>query len=359
MKKVILFAAVIALVFTGCSKDENVGSNNDNNAIGFRVVGKKGQTYATSTEPMNFNNFFVWGVWDKDGTGTTLDGTFLQKQFVEKNAGVWSYSPTKYWPTAGTIEFYAYSPVSSVNAEYDGSTVAAPVINYTNPATFKLQEDFVVATATGDKTSGTNVALTFDHVLSQVEFQARGLHADLIYQIQKIEILEVNTVGTYDLVAGEWDASAFATPASYEALPETSPSSVLYDATAAAPFVYTIVTGDANYTSLHLMSGSWAAPAGTTIVIDPALLETGKSYIALTFSVKDKSGYEYNTNSDNGTVYIPFDPQVGGASADNTTKNTRFIYQIDLGTDLDELTFTATLEAIDEEVQDPIDNLPL
>ena len=356
MKKVILFTAVIALVLTGCSQDENVGGNNDNNAIGFRVVGKKGQTYATSTEPANFNNFFVWGVWDN---AATLDGTFLQKQFVEKNAGGWSYSPTKYWPAVGTVEFYAYSPVSSVNAEYDGSTVAAPVINYTNPLGFKYQEDFVVATATGDKTVNTNVALVFDHVLSQIEFQARGLHADLIYQIQKIEITNVFTEGVYDLTVGEWDDAEFATLGDYVALPEVSPSSVLYDATAAAPFVYTIVTGDANYTSLHLMSGSWTAPAGTAIVIDPSLLEVGASYIALTFSVKDKSGYEYNTNSDSGTVYIPFDPQVGGASADNTTKNARFIYQIDLGTDLDELTFTATLAPITEEVQDLIDNLPL
>ena len=335
MKKVILFAAVVAAMMTGCAKDDNAPAANDANAINFRVIGNKGK--ATSTETADFNNFKVWGVWDEDGTGTTLNAGFMENQYVEKDGAAWDYSPAKYWPTLGDVSFYAYSPSSTLNATYAPAT---QILGYVNPTEFKLQEDLLVASALDQVKAATPVTLPFSHALTQFVFRVKGAVDGLIYKVEQIDFLNINSEADFDYAAAEW--GNFATLEDYPALDELSPVAVAYTASTDA-LDWTQVTSDAGYNALMLIPGSWVSPAAG-IVRDPALLVPGESYIAFKFSVKDNAGFEYNTNSDNGTVYIP----IILPTVDETTLDTRVVYEIELGDDLEAIEFTATLEGIDE-----------
>ena len=342
MKKVILFAAVIAAVMTGCAKDDNGATNNDANAINFRVTGSKGEARATSTVTgLNFNNFLVWSFNQNPAATFT---PVMTRQYVETtNFTTWTYAPLKYWPAVGTVDFYAYSPAASVNASFSGGG-AAPVISYELPA-FKLNEDLLAASEKGATKAGGSVDLEFDHILSQFVFQVRGGTAGLTYAVEKIEFVSVATKGVFNFTT--W--SGLNAPADVVAL-DAAPVTVAFHATA-----FTSVTSDAANTSIFLIPGSWSQPASAAVVkTAKATLEAGKSYIALTYSVKDADGVELNTGCVGKTVYIPMTTMVAAKEL-----NTRYVYQIVLADPLSAdpitpITFTAEVETLVNEGVGPV-----
>ena len=54
--------------------------------------------------------------------GQSFDPNFMNNQLVKFNGSAWTYSPVKYWPTNGTLEFYGYFPYNeSDEIRTDGS----------------------------------------------------------------------------------------------------------------------------------------------------------------------------------------------------------------------------------------------
>ena len=328
MKKVILFAAVVAAMMTGCAKDDNAPANNDANAINFRITGSKGEARATSTvNGLNFNNFLVWSFNNNSGYTAVMT-----RQYVETTDFTnWTYAPTKYWPAVGTVDFYAYSPAASVNAAFAGGG-AAPVINYELPI-FKLNEDLLAASEVGATSAGGTVDLAFNHILSQFLFQVRGTVAGLTYTVEKIEFVNVDTEGSFNFTT--WTLGG--TLATVTAL-DGAPVAVAEAAT------FTNVTSDAANTSIFLIPGSWTEPADDATIIKTAKasLGTTESFIAFTYSIKDADGVELNTGcADLKTVYIPMKGMQAGEEL-----NRRYTYQIELGSALVPIEFTATATAI-------------
>ena len=355
MKKIVLFAAMIALVFTGCSKDETVGSNNDSNAIGFNVLGSKDEVIsrATGTLAANFNNFLVWANWN-DGTAYT---SYIDRQYVEKVSAAWSYSPIKYWPSTGTVDFYAYSPAASINATFTNSLVtpaaaASATIGYKVPANFKLQEDLLAAKVVGLDKDDVTATLAFNHILSQFVFNARGSKAGLTYVVEKIEFINILPEGTYNFFSSAWTASGTATD--FIALGETVTASANTNPTAVnvaySATDWTSVTSDEANTALFLIPGSWTNATG-------AILRTAKpatgGYIAFKYSIKDGAGFELNTNCVvERTVYIPI--LAADVPATNNIINTRYVYNIELGDGLTPISFSASSVNIANSASSPI-----
>lgn len=217
MKKILLFAAVAAAALASCSKadnDQNVAA--EGQAIEFRsVVDKTRASQVTTTD--EFRSFFVQA--DIDGANTFA---FLKSAAYKETAG-WVYSPKKYWPTnTDKVSFFAYAPVKDANMKIDLARAAGVVtFGYTVPhdqSVVNTAVDLLVAHKTAlDKTTPT-VSFDFTHALSAATFSSVNQNAatsELTYVINKIEITNLNTVGTYTYDPAAWSAQG--TPQTYVA----------------------------------------------------------------------------------------------------------------------------------------------
>lgn len=205
MKKLIFAVAIVAVSLTACSNDKTISkAATQGKAMEFRTVTEKSRTAVT--DEANMTSFTVNGWWDYDNSNTYGDdtkGTYLFDAFdiTRNETGVtdWDYNPKRYWPATGTVDFFAYSPASSINVTKGllgySSTDARISYKVPSPAENNPQEDFLVATKF-DMTTGA-VVLNFQHALSRVRFQAAKNIEDIEYQIEGVSL--VNLSSTADL----------------------------------------------------------------------------------------------------------------------------------------------------------------
>lgn len=190
---IVLLLAMI-LLLGGCSKDTEITGD----AIVFTCWATKVRdSKAVTATENNMQYFRVSAVWNKSGMG--YDAGFMSNQLVEKQGTNWVYSPIKYFPNYGSVNFFAYSPAISSGLQsfaIDNTTYDAVAIAYhvsTNPL---LQEDFVAASLLNKSDNSTAVQLDFKHVLSQIEFQAKGVSGDTVFVIEKIELHNLDSAGS-------------------------------------------------------------------------------------------------------------------------------------------------------------------
>lgn len=215
MRKGLLFflAAFItfALTLVSCSNDENLETA-DGSSIQFRtLVNKSDGLRAAITKETSILGFTVTGVKMNGGKPETVspylfNGFSISRGEDATGANSWEYTPARFWPKTGTVNFYAYSPASSKNVKKDfgllnldlnsggrtSITYNVPIIN-----TSEAQEDFLVARTTG--LTASPVTLHFHHALSRVMFFARNEMPNVNYIVEKIELLNLYSEGNLDL----------------------------------------------------------------------------------------------------------------------------------------------------------------
>ena len=195
MKKMFLMAmlATGALAMSSCSNEDDLASSGqvstlDPNVVAFSTNGQKGMTRSGGT----VTSLTTFNVWSSTADGNAyigaLDGsgeTFTYDALSE----VFKSDVNHYWPSVGTLNFFA----SNEFTEMSGYTVGSPdeaFVNYTNDGS----KDIVCATVrTGTKT--IPYPLLFHHVLSQVKVtaEAKDKTQDLQYRVVGI------TMTTQDL----------------------------------------------------------------------------------------------------------------------------------------------------------------
>lgn len=174
-------AAMAALTLVSCSSDDlNSLSDNSskNEAISFdgylgrSAVAVNGSRGGVETkETLKTKGF---GVFGKYTDGQTSDPDFFKNPKVtySNSNKKWTYTPLKYWPTQGQIDFLAYAPYNKdqklkENTNTFDFTVAPEVAN---------QIDLLWANATGKITenfAGTTkekVKFLFKHALSRLGY---------------------------------------------------------------------------------------------------------------------------------------------------------------------------------------------
>lgn len=186
MKKSLLFLAgaiVMLSLMISCSQDDSDMPNdniNSSKTIGFKTFLDKNVTRGISTVAGALKqDFWTYAYYDSIGDRSTsiLTPNFMYNQHVIYNDSTFTYSPTKYWPNTGDVDFYAWTPNTSANLTITNPTsttsVGYPTFTYTVNNTIANQEDLLVAAAEDqDGTSGT-VNLQYDHALTKVGFCAR------------------------------------------------------------------------------------------------------------------------------------------------------------------------------------------
>lgn len=118
-KFVMGIAAMAALTLVSCSSDDldSLSDNSSKNEaisfdgyLGRSAVAVNGTRGSVETkETLKKNGFGVFGKYDAEDSKTT-DSDFFKNQKVTCPGTKWTYTPLKYWPTNGHIDFLAYAP---------------------------------------------------------------------------------------------------------------------------------------------------------------------------------------------------------------------------------------------------------
>ncbi len=243
-KFVMGIAAMAALTLVSCSSDD-LDSFSDNSSkneaisfdgyLGRSAVAVNGTRGSVATKDMLIGEgkgFGVFGYYNSSDTHNSTEQPFNANLFTNEHvtclsAGAnWTYSPLKYWPTKGHIDFLAYAPY--YNAETFENTYH---LKFTVSPTIAEQTDLLWAKADGQtmaKNSGSNkVTFKFNHALSKLGYSVKlngTCSSDATITLKKITLAgsapasatgtaseptgAFHKTGTIDLSTGRWTPSS-------------------------------------------------------------------------------------------------------------------------------------------------------
>lgn len=116
-------------------------------------------------------------------TGTTSTGS--------TGGTTWTYTPKKYWPTEGHIDFLAYAP------HVGDKTLTGSSIEFTVAKDVTKQEDLLWANAKDQKkannSGGNKVKFTFNHALAKIGYSLKQKEA---YDKTTITVTSIKLVGS-------------------------------------------------------------------------------------------------------------------------------------------------------------------
>lgn len=184
-------AAMAALTLVSCSSDDlNSLSDNSskNEAISFdgycgrsavAVNGSRGSVVDIKALQESTEGFGVFGNYSSTAEGTPAYGNSLfnnQQVTYVKTKSKWTYSPLRFWPTQGHIDFLAYAPY---DRQYDNIvTKDNQKLTFIVDSNIKNQKDLLYANAVGqtkDSISSTEnkVKFQFAHALSKLGYKVK------------------------------------------------------------------------------------------------------------------------------------------------------------------------------------------
>lgn len=370
MKKVIFGTALASMaLLSACSSDNELANveTTANNAIGFHVVGNKAETRANiinTTEDLKKTDFNVFAYKNNNGADGEifmgdngldhgLNGVTIKYQ-NEK----WDYAnpaDLHYWPKDGSLNFYAVSPatitegVTTYSWDIQKATKTITYICFDeynrtdgkgNPdVMYAIKKDQIQSTQAG------KVNLIFQHILSQVVFQAKTVNSDMEVYIKEIKIKNFKLGGTFTIPT---DGSS-PSQSSWSSMGEVfkfKPFTVIKK-TDADPIKITgteatEISNDKPMLFAPQSLTGWDVVAHKTI--DDADTN-GESYLIINCKIKQKNDYLHGTETQYKELYVPF-----GTSWD---PGKRYIYTLIFGGGYDKdghsilqpINFEATAEA--------------
>lgn len=184
-KFVMGIAAMAALTLVSCSSDD-LDSFSDNSSkneaisfdgyLGRSAVAVNGSRGSVATvETLKDKGFGVFGYQNSSATHSATESFVAnlfnnQKVTYDNTNSKWTYSPLKFWPSDGHIDFLAYAPYDVKNTTLtDGSKIN----NFTVSETIADQTDLLWTNATSQITADIKkkkVNFQFHHALSRLGY---------------------------------------------------------------------------------------------------------------------------------------------------------------------------------------------
>ena len=220
-KFVMGIAAMAALTLVSCSSDDldSFSDNSSKNeAISFdgylgrsavAVNGTRGSEETVAT--LKANGFGVFGNYSKDAT-TAYGNNLFENQLVtyDKSATKWTYSPLKFWPSDGHIDFLAYAPYDKSTTLTDGSKIK----NFTVSEKIAEQKDLLWTNATSsisaDLTSAKEkVKFQFHHALYRLGYTVNltGDYSSNLENTATFTLKKITLAGSSDGTKGAFYTS--------------------------------------------------------------------------------------------------------------------------------------------------------
>lgn len=328
MKKVIFGTALASMaLLSACSSDNelaNVGTT-ASNAIGFHVVGNKAETRATPITPDNLTStdFNVFAYKNNNGAdGEIFMGDNglnhgLSGVTIKYKNEKWDYdnpADLHYWPKEGSLNFYAVSPASipegvtlySWDIQQETKTITYTCFDEYNVSNGNSNPDVMYA-ITKDQTQSTQagkVNLYFQHILSQIVFQAKTVNSDMEVDIKEIKIKNFKIGGTFTIPT---DGSS-PSQSSWSSLGEVfkfSPFTVIKKTDADPIKITGTESTDISSTTPMLFVPQQLTGWNVAHKIDDA--ETnGESYLIINCKIKQKNDYLHGKETQYEDLYVPF-----------------------------------------------------
>ncbi|GHT01049.1 hypothetical protein AGMMS49525_00800 [Bacteroidia bacterium] len=376
MKTKNIYFSLLGLVAlsSSCATDlyQNSPLQSSGREISFKTFADKQlRASVTTAEAMTS---FTTSAWSHPAA-SAYDGYVLNGVTVTRGeaggASTWDYFPKASWPTRDSVDFFAYSPASSVNVtvglKKDVSSVTTPPatgpeIQYTVPGwvggsrPIDQQEDFMV-TKSVDLTfaSSPTVQLNFKHALSRIVFKAQNQNKNKTYVIKELALSKLKSKGTLNMLDSVPNgANSFAhTAGAYDVAWKAQHDSVTYKVdlgstnvlvpygTGTASSDYTDVTNASNglmvlpqETVLGAFTGS-TPEYGTVAEIDPLLPDA--SYLYATIAEVD---YLTNDTVNRRQVVFRLHDPANKAQGIVFEAGRQYTFLLTLGLDGEEIVFS-------------------
>lgn len=204
-KNLYLFAAaVVALGLASCSSDETIESaaTSPSNEISFNAI-TNGVTRAADIDAtaLQASGFTVFAT-----VGSDFSTIYFNETAFTYTAGTYTSATKYYWPSSGTLDFYAYA-YSGADGQVT-HTAQTKAFTVTPNATAANQTDLVFANTNGKSMDATydggtkkyganGVPLNFRHAESKVTVQLKNTNTSLKVTVKDVAIGYLNTTGTY------------------------------------------------------------------------------------------------------------------------------------------------------------------
>ena len=162
---------IIGLILvSACSKSE---VDKPDNSISFAPVAAKATKGIISGTTYPEGESFVVSAYH-EGTDAYFEDLTASYSLTQNGTKLWATSDVQYWPLAGSLDFYAYSPASAGLAI--DATNGVTATDYTVQNTTQMTTDLCYASATvADCANHPDaVPLTFSHALSQIVFRVKA-----------------------------------------------------------------------------------------------------------------------------------------------------------------------------------------
>ena len=325
MKKItyLTYAALFAL--TSCTNEINEeGFVDKANTISFNAYSNKTRavTGDVTSENMKNDNFGVVGYNGNSIYLGSSNAAIQQTWKADENVtggGSWEYitqSDLKFWPSSGTMQFFAYFPFSdnatfSESISENGTVMTIPNLTCNHDVLFA---------STNSLSYQERVPLTFYHAFSKIEslnVEIKGGNVESAggsIEIQKVEFINTSTSGSV-LVDNSGIASYTAASPNVTLSKDFTSSTKTVNSTSKTAELINNTDKAEGYIFATNSSSSETNPVkgtgktlwnGTKEVLNNSTLSNGNfACLKLTCRVKDNTHYLVGSDSSFGDMYIP------------------------------------------------------
>lgn len=134
--------------------------------------------------------FGIFGNYTNGSDVSSSSVLLFNNQHVTYETSKWTYSPVKYWPTAGHIDFLAYAP-------YDSNTKLTnnKDLDFTVNSDVTKQIDLLWDNAANKIKTTEKVTFTFKHALAKIGYSVKPKK---VYDQTTITVTSIKLVGSVD-----------------------------------------------------------------------------------------------------------------------------------------------------------------
>lgn len=152
-------------------------------------------------DQLKTDGFGVFGNYSKDAT-TAYGENLFKNQKVTYSDPNWTYSPLRFWPEQGHIDFLAYAPYDATATlkKKDATETALTCIDFKVEKNVADQKDLLYAKAEGKKkdnisSTGNKVKFHFYHALSKLGYSVK-LYGDYTSNNVKFSLNNITLAGS-------------------------------------------------------------------------------------------------------------------------------------------------------------------
>lgn len=377
-KNLLMTAAAIAALLTGCSTDEEIANieTSAKNAIGFNTVSNGAETKATiygpASKDFDFDVFafddsghYFMGKEGEHGYHQNEDNSFTHDGVqITYKTDKWDYkNPAElaYWPTS-SLNFYAVSPTNFDMGSYfmnyswsiksNQQTIIYTTVDEFAKGTKNLDVMYAVAKNKAKGDNGGVVKLNFKHTLSQVLFRAKVQYEAMNVTIKEMKIYNFAHGGTFTIPAGEpsqsdWSGVIPTRGGAYTVKKEgtditvstTDENNPEWISSETDPMLF-----------IPQQLTAWSTTPTSAVTTHNANNNL-QSYLEISMKLTQNGQYLIGSESEYKNIYVPF-TNVGTNNVTGWEPGKRYIYTLNFGGGYDEqgkpiltpITFEPTVE---------------